>query len=186
MSDSFRAKSLLVLGAIGVFLTATLPANSRDWSQNPASLARDYLVINDNRGKGDMVVVMWLAPVMVEGETSQAARDLLENTTLIGVVHGRLAKDGTVSFERTNALEVRDGSGNALTAFDTNTMPPAIVGTVSVLQSVFGRSFGQFGQGMQWFAFNSGAVHACGKGGLSVQYASEKYTYVTPIPGCPR
>jgi hypothetical protein len=185
MLNSFHAKNLLVLGAIGVFVTATLPANSRDWSPNPASLAREYLIINHNRGKGEMAMVMWLAPPMVEGESSQMARDLLESTILIGVVHARIAKDGTVSFERTNTLEVRDASGNGLTAFDTNTMPPAIVGTVSVLQSVFGRSFGQFGQGMQWFAFNSGAVHACGKSGLSVQYAGEKYTYVTPIPGCP-
>jgi hypothetical protein len=41
------------------------------------------------------------------------------------------------------------------------------------------------GQGMRIFAFDNGGVHACSKGGISIPYDGEVYTYATPIPGCP-
>jgi hypothetical protein len=63
-------------------------------------------------------------------------------------------------------------------------IPPAVVGTVTMLESMFGRSFGQFGKGFHWFVFDAGTVNACKNGGLSVPFADEIYTYQTPFPGC--
>ena len=63
-------------------------------------------------------------------------------------------------------------------------MPPAMVGVLATMQSTFARALGPFGQGVHWYAFDSGSVRACEKGGISVQFAGEKYTYDTPVPGC--
>ena len=44
---------------------------------------------------------------------------------------------------------------------------------------------GAMGQGMAFFAYENGGVHACQKGGLSIPFNDEVYTYDTPVPGCP-
>jgi len=104
---------------------------------------------------------------------------------VIGVAHAHTAKDGTISFDRTTTLDAANAEGNKLTLLDASTMPPTFVGAMATMQSVFNRALGQFGQGVQWFAFDGSPMQACTKGRLSIPFAGEKYTFDTPVPGCP-
>jgi len=143
-------------------------------------------VINDNRGHGDIVMVMWLAPPIAEkGPTTQVARDLLDKCVVIGVVHAHVANDGNFAFDQVTDIQAADGRDQPLNSLNVNTMPPSVVGVLAAVQSLFARSMGALGQGIHWFAFDSGSVNACTKGGLAVSFAGEKYTYDTPFPGCP-
>lgn len=175
-----------ILFATVVLLSTLSPAQSRTWSRDPASLAQDYAVINDNRSGGEVVMVLWMVPPLVPNTPStQRARDMLEKYVVLGVAHAHIAKDATMTFDSVTALQARDGNGQPLTSLNENTMPPTVVGALATMKSAFGRSLGALGTGMQWFVFDGGAVHACTKGRMSVPFAGETYTYDTPIPGCP-
>jgi hypothetical protein len=168
---------------LAVLLSTVCPSHSRAWPRGGPT-ASDYLLINDNRGGGEVVLVYWIASPMMPA-ASQAARDLLDKYIVIGVVHARGNKEGNFTFDQPRTLEARGAQDEPLQSLDMNTMPPAVVGTLAALKSTFSRSLGAFGQGMQWFVFDSGSVHSCLKGGMAVLFADEKYTYVTPVPGCP-
>jgi hypothetical protein len=168
---------------LAISLSTVGPSHARAWPRGGPS-ASDYLLINDNRGNGEVVLVYWIAPPMMPA-ASQAARDLLDKYIVIGVVHAHGTKEGSFTFDRPSTLEARGAQDEPLQSLDMDTMPPAVVGTLAVLKSSFSRSLGTFGQGMQWFVFGGGSVHACSKGGMAVLFADEKYTYVTPVPGCP-
>jgi hypothetical protein len=171
-----------IFSFLGVVLSTIAPASCRQWAHNPTDLASDYLTINDNRGSGEIVLIMWLAaPRFAKGPT----QDMLNKYVVIGVAHARTAKDGTMSFDRTTTLDAANAEGNKLTLLDATTMPPTVVGAMATMQSVFNRALGQFGQGVQWFAFDGSAMQACTKGRLSIPFAGEKYTFDTPVPGCP-
>jgi hypothetical protein len=62
---------------------------------------------------------------------------------------------------------------------------PAIVGSLATVKAAFSQMFGQFGKGIQWFVFANGSVNPCSNGSVAVQFENEKYTYATPVPGCP-
>jgi hypothetical protein len=169
-------------GFLAVLSSTIVPANCRQWAHNPTDLASDYLTINDNRGNGEIVLIMWLAaPRFAKGPT----QDMLNKYVMIGVAHAHTTKEGTMNFDRTATLDAATADGNKLTLLDAGTMPPTVVGAMATMQSVFGRALGQFGQGVQWFAFDGNAAQACTKGQLSIPYAGEKYTFDTPVPGCP-
>lgn len=168
---------------LAVLLSTVSPSQSRAWPRNGPSAA-DYLLINDNRGNGEIVMVYWIASPLIP-PSGQAARELLDKYIVIGVVHAHGTKEGTFTFDRPAALEASGAHDEPLQSLDMDTMPPAVVGTLAVLKSTLSRSLGAFGQGMQWFVFAGGSVHACAKGGMAVLFANEKYTYDTPVPGCP-
>jgi hypothetical protein len=67
-----------------------------------------------------------------------------------------------------------------------NDIPPAITGLLAGLQAALNQSLGAMGQGIRWFVFEAGGVHACGPGGLSIPFEGETHSYETPIPGCPK
>ena len=171
-----------IFSFLAVLLATIAPAQCRQWAHNPTDLASDYLTINDNRGGGEIVLIMWLAaPRFAKGPT----QDMLNKYVMIGVAHAHTSKEGTMSFDRTATLDAANAEGNKLTLLDASTMPPTVVGAMATMQSVFGRALGQFGQGVQWFAFDGSKMQACTKGQLSIPYAGEKYTFDTPVPGCP-
>ena len=73
----------------------------------------------------------------------------------------------------------------SLKSLDMDAMSPAIVGALATIKVAFSQSLGEFGKGIQWFVFANGSVNPCTKGGMAVEFENEKYTYVTPVPGCP-
>jgi hypothetical protein len=186
MKRSLSSKVLWVSYVLFALIGAVSPAQSRIWSRNPTNLAQDYLVINDNRGHGELVMLIWIAsPMMPNEPANQMARELLDKYVVVGVVHAHSSKEGIFTFDQVADIQVDNEDNQPLNLLDTNTTPPAIVGALATLQSVFGRALGPMGQGVHWFAFDSGSVRACTKGGVSVSFADEKYTYDTPVPGCP-
>jgi hypothetical protein len=122
--------------------------------------------------------------MIAEGSGSSSEREALDEYVVIGLIHGHAAPDGTITFDPAVAPEVSDGNGLALKLVGSDNMPSALVATLTRIQTGFAQYFGALGQGTHWFVFEGGSVHACGKGGMSVLFADEKYTYDTPIPGC--
>ena len=111
-------------------------------------------------------------------------RAILDRYVFLAVVHGHLDKaTGALAFEDIDTLEARDATGKPLTQLARSSMPPATVGTVSVIERLFQQALGATGRGMKMFVFE-GDVQACKKGELSVPFANETYTWETPIPGC--
>jgi hypothetical protein len=183
-AEAFRGAS--VGFAFATVFSSVPPAESRVWSRNPINLASDYLVIQDNRGGGELAIVFWLAPPMIPNPgQAVAAVELLDKYVLIGTVQAHMSKEGTASFEPASTLEAFDESGQSLNALNTASMPPAMVGALTAMQAVFTRSIGALGQGMHFDVFEARNVHACSKGRLTVKFAGEQYTYDTPVPGCP-
>lgn len=154
---------------------------SRDWKPTQATLARNYLLISDTRDVHDIRMIFWIAPPIV---SEPSAQQVLKDYVVLGVVRARGSATGTMSFDPIDTLEAKDGEGKPLQLLRGDDIPPAINGVVTVLEGVFGQSFGAFGKGFHWFVFAAGAVNACKDGGLSVPFADEDYSYPTPIPGC--
>jgi hypothetical protein len=181
---SFLKPARWIFTAFVVFLSTAPSLQSRPWPRN-APNAADYLIINDNRGGGDVVMVFWLASPLIPPSGQQAARDLLDKYVVVGVVHAHTNKDATFTFDRAVTPEVTGARNEPLPLLDMDTMSPAIVGTLATIKAAFGRSLGEFGKGIQWFVFANGSVNPCVKGGMAVRFENENYTYVTPVPGCP-
>ncbi len=76
--------------------------------------------------------------------------------------------------------------GNALKQIADSDLPPVMTNMLASVEGMLHQALGPMGEGIHWLVFDSGGtVRSCAKGGLSVQYAGETYTYQTPIPGCP-
>jgi hypothetical protein len=181
----FLRRARWIFIAFAVFLSTAASLQSRPWPRN-APNAADYLIINDTRGNGDIVLVFWLAsPLIPAAPGQQAARDLLDKYVVIGVVHAHATREATFTYDRTAAPEVTGAKNERLPLLDLDAMSPAIAGTLATVKTAFSHSLGEFGKGIQWYVFGNGAVNPCSNGGMAVQFENEKYTYVTPVPGCP-
>ncbi len=106
--------------------------------------------------------------------------------SFIGVVEARANPTGTLSFSPIDTLNANDADGAPLKHMTPNEVPPTLTGLLAALQAGLAQSLGPMGQGIHWFVFDGGGVHSCGKGGFSVPFDGETYTYETPIPGCPK
>ena len=175
----------LITAALSIVAVST--TSSRMWKATPDAIARDYALINDTRGGGEVVVLMWFVPAMVRSDMSGAANLVatLEKYVVIMVVHGRLDKaSGTLSFEDIGSLEARDQAGKALNLLARSDMPPAPSAMLTAVETMFRQSLGAMGKGARMFVFDAGDVDSCKKGGMSIPYAGETYTWDTPFPGC--
>jgi hypothetical protein len=126
-------------------------------------------------------MVWWLVPQLVP-----TLPQALDNYVIVGVGEGHVAPTGTMSFAAIDSLGANRGSGRALKFLPMNDIPPAITGLLAGLQAALNQSLGAMGQGIRWFVFEAGGVHACGPGGLSIPFEGETHSYETPIPGCPK
>src|SRR5262249_12551968 len=152
----------------------------------PDTIARDYVTINHNRSKSEFVMLMWFVPQMVQPEAkSPPLTAMLEKYVVILIIHGHFNPNtGAMSFDEINHLEARDGSEKLLRPVDRSTLPPISTGMLAAMETLFRQSFGAMGNGMRTFLFDTGTVHSCNQGRLSVLYAGETYTWETPIPSC--
>lgn len=180
----------LGLGVLGMLGGLALPAGdapARPWTRDPRSLAADYLSIDDNRGGGEVVILVWMAPPMLPDMAGRAqVAEILDSYVVIGVVDARIdAATGQPSFAPVPPPQARTGDGRPLDGLGPGTMPPAVTNALVQLQSAMGRSLGPLGQGVRWFAFAAAGTRACAKGGLVVPFAGESYRWDTPVPGCP-
>ena len=177
--------SLCLLAAL---LWTGAPASARVWKPTADALARDYATIQDQRGNGEFVLALWFVPAMVPSSLNGAGNvaAMLDKYVVIAVVHAHVSSvTAAVSFDDVSTLGARDRSGKELALVPMEQLPPVTIGMLATMETVFRQSFGAFGKGLKMFVFDSGAVHACGKGGMSVPFAGETYIWDTPIPGCP-
>jgi hypothetical protein len=163
----------------------TTIADSRTWKPTGGKMAQDYANIVDQRGRGDLVMLLWLVPESLP-EDQHVARDILSKYIVLGAVHAKMDAGGTFSFDDINSLNVSDANGRPLVALDNSSMPPTIMGTIATVQAVMGQAAGPFGRGFHWFVYRGDTVNSCQKGGMAIRFADETYTYETPIPGCPK
>lgn len=174
----------LALGLLALLLAAS-GAQARKWSRTPLDRAQDYLTITDNRGADGLVVLVWLAPPVVP---PGAVREMLDKYVVLAAVHARVGADNKMSLERLPPLQALDAAGKPLTGLNGTVLPADLMRTIGPVQADLMHSFGTLGQGMQWFLFEAGSVHACAKTDapvtLSVPVAGETYTFATPVPGC--
>jgi hypothetical protein len=183
MATGVRAK----IGAVClVFVVCTAflgPASARPWRSSPKDRAIDYSQILDDRGKGEIVMIWWLVPPIIENYPD--GRALVDKYVLVGLIHAHAKADSTFDFDSVDHLVAADADGKPLKLLNEDEMPPTVAGALSALKSVFVHALGPMGKGTHWFAFEGGKVHACGKGRLTIPFAGETYFYDTPIPGCP-
>jgi hypothetical protein len=57
-------------------------------------------------------------------------------------------------------------------------------GALMGFEAGYRRGLGPRGTGTRFFLFDAGMVHACEKGGISIPYDGEIYSWDTPFPGC--
>jgi hypothetical protein len=175
---------------IGVVLSGvgfSSSASSRLWKATPAQIAGDYGTINHNKGNGDFVTIIWFASPMATAGSQLATT--FEKYAVIGVVHSHTKFNepaAGIAFDDIKTLEVRDERGNLLTPVSENELPIATLGGLAGYEAGYRRGFGPRGSGIKFFLFDAGTIRACEKGGISIAFDGETYTWETPFPGCPQ
>ena len=177
-----RAEVAFALLSLAVFLLSSSSAGARMWKPSATVVAQDYAQIIDDRSNDDIVIVWWLLPQMFP---DKAARDLVRKNVIFGVLRARVSSDVIFSFAEVDHLEVKRSDGTSLTPLSGDQIPPTVAGTLAALEAGFRQGLGAMGRGIHWFVFDGTDVDSCAKGGLSVPFAGEVYTYETPVPGCP-
>lgn len=178
-SLALTACFMLCVGFLG-----TGTASARQWKATPQALAQEYSMIQDSRPGNELVIIMWLAPEMVE---DPSLREIFEKSLVIGAIDAHVSPDGKFSFAQIDAVPAKDAQGNALRELKGDDIPPAATGAVHTMDAVFRQALGPVGAGFHWFVFDGANVKSCTPGqGFSVQVSGETYTYDTPIPGCPK
>jgi hypothetical protein len=176
-----------------LFLAATISCagfsvSARVWKPGPDKLARDYATINDVKPNGDLILLTWFAPAMIQSDAPGAAaiKAILEKYIVIMVVHGHFDKT-TISyaFDEIDQLAAKDQDQRALTLVSKENLPPATVAILSGVEAMLRQMAGAMGKGTKVFVFDAGALSSCKKGELIIPFAGETYTWATPMPGCP-
>lgn len=180
----------LATALAGLFVAAfcaigATPAIPRPWKPTPDARAMDYAQIIDNRGGKELILLWWLAAPALPNVPA-AAKDLLENYAVIGVVRAHISATATFTFDDIPTLEALSGGSTPLKPLTGDAIPPTVAGILTALEGSLRQALGATGQGIRWFVFDSGSLQACAKGSLAIPFAGETYTYETPIPGCPQ
>lgn len=175
-------RCLAVLFVLPAVFLATSPASARHWNPTGKALAEDYLEIIDTQQEGRVVVVFWFAPPMM-GETIDTAT-VLDKYVIVGAVIGHMRSSGLV-FDPIEALPATNEAGTLLKPVPDDQLSADASGFLFAMKGLMKQSIGAMGEGMRFFVFENGDVHACKKGRLSVPIDGVVYTYDTPIPGCP-
>jgi hypothetical protein len=184
---SIRHFALVAAAAVTLSSLAPAPALSRMWKATPDAIAREYATINDARPGGELILLIWFVPRMVQSNISGAdiIVKMLQKYVVVMAVHGRLDKTtGTMSFDDINELEARNQSGKPLAPVEKNDLPPTNTGMLAAMETMFRQSAGAMGRGMKMFVFDGADTESCKPGRLSVLLANETYTWDTPFPGC--
>jgi hypothetical protein len=184
MSIGKRHK-MIVAGAMLPCLAFCSFASSRPWKLTPNQIAADYASINHNKGNGDFVTIGWWSAPTARPGTQLIA--LFEKYVLISVTHSRINFNqpaAGLTFDDIKTLEARDQTGTTLSPVSRDALPPASIELLMGFEAGYRRGLGPRGTGTRFFLFDAGMVHACEKGGISIPYDGEIYTWDTPFPGC--
>ena len=176
---------------LGIFLSLGLllgahAAQARNWKPQAHALAQDYLLIQDDRGQGEFVMVLWFDAAMIDPRTPGADQvaNILRSYVLIGIAHIKTNALGRMENMQNTDPAVSDQSGAPKRELDVSDIPPAAMGVLAAMQATMQQNLGVFGQAIQWRLYNGQDIEACGTNGLVVSYSNEDYDYIAPIPGC--
>jgi len=178
---------MIFIGTILSYFGFSPSASARFWKASPSQIASDYAVINHNRGNGDFVTIIWFASPMATSGSQIAT--VFEKCVVVGAVHSHtnFNQPATgIALDDIKTLEVRDESGNLLSPVSENELSVASLGALAAYEAGYRRGFGPRGNGIKFFLFDTGTVRACEKGGISIPFDGETYTWETPFPGCPQ
>jgi hypothetical protein len=169
-----------------VALAIKSPAEARKWKPKQSDLASDYSQIIDKRANGELIMIFWMAPESVDENepNSRDVRAVLRDYLLLGVVHAKFSPLGQMEFKIPEEVFLEDSNGKHRQGLAKDSLPPTVIGFSTVLQSIMVQSLGPMGQGIKWLVFDGKGIESCGKGRFWINYASERYNYDTPIPGC--
>ena len=85
-------RAIGVVSAVLLLGAASVPAQSRAWKPTSISLARDYVLINDTRPDGEVVLLLWFVPELLPSDSPNAGtvKGLLDKYVILTTVHARL------------------------------------------------------------------------------------------------
>jgi hypothetical protein len=178
---SIRQRFNILLFGMMASSFAFAPASSRTWKATPTQIAGEYALIGDNKSATDHVIIRWWAAPTVEAGTPLAG--ILEKYVVVSVVHFH-NPPFTMSFDDIDTLEARDDSGQPLVLVPRSQLPPMAIGILAGMEAASREGLGRLGVGTKFFVFDAGTVRACQKGGISIPFEGETYTWETPFPGC--
>ena len=100
-------------------------ASARDWRKNPTTEAFNYIWINDERSDAETVSIIWVAPEIfpLDPET-EPVRLLMNEYTLVGIVHVRTSDFGEVTFETPTRVTVKIDKNEPLEPLPQGSIPP--------------------------------------------------------------
>jgi hypothetical protein len=178
---------LMILASVWLLVIAMADAGeARKWRVKPNDLAADYAQIIDQRPGSEVVVVYWIAPETMNPDMPNidAIKAMLKEHMLVAIAHGSATATGRMDFRvpQNPALESIDGKQRQ--PVEKPNWPSAVAAFSTLLQSFLAQSLGQLGEGFHWFVFDATGIDSCAKGRIWLQYAGERYSYDTPIPGC--
>jgi hypothetical protein len=160
-------------------IAAIAPLQARPWNPTPQQLAADYSSINHSKGAAGNVSVRWIASPAFTGTLPM----VLDKYVVVTVMHSTLSPLGIV-YEDVGGVQVTDLGGQALKEVTRDDIIPTLVSYLAGLEATTRQATGGKAK-LKALVFESGSVRACDKGGLAVTYAGERYTFETPMPGCP-
>jgi hypothetical protein len=161
-------------------------AAARSWRSTPEDQAREYLMINDQRSASEMVMLIWMAPALIPAApANKDARDIMAKYGAFGVVHANMDQAGNFKFTEDEDIKIRVSGATTRTAMAPTEIPPVVGGIVEALGAMFKQALGPLGKALRWHVFDTADLDSCDNGQLAVFFAGEKYTYDTPLPGCP-
>jgi hypothetical protein len=142
--------------------------------------------IIDQRAGNEVVVVYWIAPETMDANIPnvEAIKAMLREHMLMGIVRGSATPAGRLDFRLPENPMLEDGEGQQRQPIATENWPPMIMAYSAFMQKFISQSLGELGGGFHWFVFEGKGIDSCGKGSFWIQCASERYSYITPIPGC--
>jgi len=170
---SFLAFALLLLAM-------AVPASARLWKPTPQQQIADYLGITHNKPAGDTIVISWWASPLV---TAPTMKPILDKYLVLSIAHTRRGPDGVTSWDNVQGVKVSDGAGNGLKEMSPDLIPPTLVGMIATQEATVRQTTQGRGK-VYWSVWEAGAVNACQRGKLVVNYDGEDYSYDTPVPGC--
>jgi len=170
-----RALALILL-----LLAVAAPGSARPWKPTPQQQAVDYLTITHNRG-ADNVVIVWMASPLI---TAQTIKPMMDKYIVLTIAHTRRGADGAPVWDDVQGVRVSDGAGQDLKEVPSDQIPPILVGMIATSDATMRQTTQGKGK-VYWSVWEAGAVNACQRGKLVVNYAGESYSYDTPVPTCP-
>jgi hypothetical protein len=176
----FRGGVMRALAFAMLLLAVAAPASARLWKPTPQQQTLDYLTLAHNK-TGENIAIVWMAPPMIAAPTM---KPVLEKYVVLSIAHTRRTPDGATTWDDVQGVQVSDGAGQTLKEVPSDQVPPLLVGVIASADATL-RQSSQGKSKVYWSVWEAGAVNACQRGKLVVNYDGESYSYDTPVPGCP-